>query len=129
MSELFRPHPHAGGAAVIGNGTIIRGSIHSKQDVFLDGEIEGVLDVGNCRLIIGPHGKAIANARAREVDIQGATMGNVDSTDKVAIRTCGRLVGDIRTAGIVIESGAYFKGKLDIVTPFAEAGRQVTNGK
>lgn len=129
MSELFRPNPHTGGAAVIGKGTIIKGSIESKQDIFLDGELEGALDVTNCRLIIGPHGKVIADARAREVDIQGAIMGNVNSTDKVAIRTCGRLVGDIRSAGIVIENGAYFKGKVDIVQPDAEAARQVTNGK
>ncbi len=108
-------------AAVIGKGMIIKGSIHSKQDVILHGEVEGVLDVENFRLTIGPTGRAMANAKAREVDIQGSIDGNVDSTDKISIRTGGRLVGDIRTAGIVIEDGAYFKGAVDIVNLRAQA--------
>jgi len=95
---------------------IIKGSLHSEDDVFLDGEIEGDVDVENCRLMIGPHGKVIANVRAREVDIQGIMTGNVESTEKTSIRTTGELMGDVRTGGIVIESGALFKGKVEIVT-------------
>jgi cytoskeletal protein CcmA (bactofilin family) len=123
LSELFKKNPVGGDTAVFGKGMIIKGSIESKQDVFLDGELEGVLDVENCRLTIGPHGRAIANTKAREVDIQGALKGNVESTDKISIRTGGRLVGDIRTAGIVIEDGAFFKGGVDIVNPRAMGKR------
>jgi cytoskeletal protein CcmA (bactofilin family) len=122
LSEPLKQNPAAAGdLVVIGKGMIIKGSIHSRQDVFLDGELEGVLDVENYRLTIGPHGKAVANTRAREVDIQGVLTGNVESTDKISIRTSGRLVGDIRTAGIVIESGAYFKGRVDIINSRAQA--------
>jgi cytoskeletal protein CcmA (bactofilin family) len=101
---------------IIGQGMIIKGSLHSENDVFLDGEIEGDLDVENCRLMIGPHGKVVANVRAREVDIHGIMNGNVESTEKTSIRTSGQLMGDVRTGGIVIESGALFKGKVEIVT-------------
>jgi cytoskeletal protein CcmA (bactofilin family) len=104
-----------GGTAVIGEGMTIKGSIHSRQDLFMDGELDGVLIVENCALTIGPHGKVVANARAREVDIQGAVTGNVECTGKTFIRASGRLVGDIRAAGIVIEDGAGFKGKVEIV--------------
>jgi len=110
-------------AAVIGKGMIIKGTIHSKQDVILHGEVEGVLDVENFRLTIGPTGRATANAKAREVDIQGSIDGDVDSTDKISIRTGGRLIGDIRTAGIVIEDGAYFKGAVDIVDRRGQDGK------
>lgn len=116
MSELFNKQYAGNGAAVIGKGMIIKGSIYSRQDMFLDGEIEGVLDVENCRLTIGPHGKVTANAKAREVEVQGVITGNVESS-RVSIRTSGRLEGDVRTAGIVIENGAYFKGRVDIVNP------------
>jgi cytoskeletal protein CcmA (bactofilin family) len=111
----------AGGLAVIGTGMRIKGTIHSKQDLYVDGEVEGNLEVENCRLTIGPHGKAASNAKAREVDIQGAIEGRVESTEKISIRNGGRLVGDIRAAGIVIEDGAYFKGGVDIVNPRGEA--------
>jgi len=121
LSEPLKQNPAAGDLVVIGKGMIIKGSIHSGQDVFLDGVLEGVLDVQNHRLTIGPHGNAVANTRAREVDIHGVLTGNVESTDKISIRTSGRLVGDIRTAGIVIESGAYFKGRVDIINSRAQA--------
>jgi cytoskeletal protein CcmA (bactofilin family) len=114
LSELFNPRLVTGGAAVIGKSMIIKGSIHSKQDIFLDGELEGDLDVENYRVTIGPHGKAVANTRAREVDIHGAVVGNIES-NRISIRTSGRLEGDIRTAGIVIENGAFFKGRVDII--------------
>ena len=108
-------------AAVIGQGMMIKGSIFSKQDLILNGEIEGVLNLENCRLTVGRTGKVTANAKAREVDISGELIGDVDSTDKISIRTGGKLVGDIRTAGIVIEDGAHFKGGVDIVTQLAPA--------
>jgi cytoskeletal protein CcmA (bactofilin family) len=104
----------------IGKGMIIIGSIHSEQDVFLNGEMEGDLDVENCRLTIGPDGKVAANARAREVDISGTLTGNVDASEKTCIRASGELRGDVKTRGIVIEEGAMFKGRVEIIT--REAG-------
>lgn len=101
--------------AFIGQGTTIIGSIQSKQDLFLDGELEGDLDVENLSLTIGPHGRVVANAKAREVDIQGNMTGNVESSGKTFIRASGRLVGDVVTGGIVIETGAVFKGKVEIL--------------
>jgi cytoskeletal protein CcmA (bactofilin family) len=114
--------------AVIGPGMIIKGSLHSENDVFLDGEIEGDLDVKNCRLLIGPHGKVVANVRAREVDIHGIMTGNVESTERTSIRASGQLTGDVRTGGIVIESGALFKGKIEIATSLQQR-QEVRNGE
>jgi cytoskeletal protein CcmA (bactofilin family) len=113
---------------VIGQGMIIRGSMHSGNDVFLDGEIEGDLDVENYRLMIGPHGKVFANVRAREVDIHGIMTGNVESTERTSIRASGQLMGDVRTGGIVIESGAMFKGKVEIVNKLQQRP-EVRNGE
>jgi cytoskeletal protein CcmA (bactofilin family) len=123
---VIQPEKHSTPAeapVVIGRGMIIKGSIHSKEDVFLNGEIEGDLDVENCRLTIGPDGKVVANARAREVDISGIMTGNVESTEKTSIRASGQLVGDVKTGGIVIESGALFKGKVEIVTKLPQDRR------
>jgi cytoskeletal protein CcmA (bactofilin family) len=138
LSELVKTAPPGSGVAVIGKNMIIKGKIHSTQDMYLDGEIDGDLNVENCTLTIGPNGKISANAKAREVDIQGAMTGNVESR-RIAIRETGRLVGDIRTAGIIIENGAYFKGSVDIVLekpagqsagqPASPPAKQVANAK
>jgi len=102
-------------ATIIGDRMFIKGSIHSKGDVVLNGSLQGDLDVENHKLTIGPHAKVKANAKAREVDIQGSVDGDVDSTHKISIRTGGSLRGDVRTPGIVIEDGAWFKGSVDII--------------
>jgi len=110
--------PHT---AVIGPNMLIIGKVQSSEDLYVDGEVRGTLEAENCRLTIGPHGKASAGARAREVDVLGRVDGNVETQDKISIRKGGQLVGDIKAAGIVIEDGAYFKGSIDIIRRTPEA--------
>jgi cytoskeletal protein CcmA (bactofilin family) len=93
---------------------VIVGEIYSKEDLFVDGEVEGKLELQS-RLTVGPSGKVQASIKAREVVIIGNVQGDVDVTDKIAIRKNGSLIGNVRTAGIVIEDGAYFKGSIDII--------------
>ena len=113
---------------VIGKGMIIKGSMHSEEDVFLNGEMEGELNIENCRLTIGPDGKVAANARAREVDISGTLTGNVESTEKTCIRASGQLTGDVKTRGIVIEEGGLFKGNVEIIAR-TEPVQEARNGE
>jgi cytoskeletal protein CcmA (bactofilin family) len=128
VSQLTEQSRDGGVPAFIGRGTTIIGSIHSKQDLILDGELEGELDVENRSLTIGPHGKVVANAKAREVDIQGNMTGNIESSGKTCIRSSGSLVGDVVTGGIVIENGAVFKGNLEILTR-PDQTAEVKNGQ
>ena len=105
------------GSATIGKAVKIVGQIFSKEDLFIDGDVEGTVEALEHRLIIGPHGTVHATVKAREVVAQGAVQGNVEATEKIEIRKDAKLVGDIRTARIIIEDGAYFKGSIDIVKP------------
>jgi cytoskeletal protein CcmA (bactofilin family) len=101
--------------AAIGKSVIIKGQILSREDLYLDGEMEGTVEVPDHRLTIGPHAKLAAGIRAREVVVLGAVNGNVEASEKIDIRKDAKLVGDIKTGGIIIEDGAYFKGSIDIV--------------
>lgn len=87
----------------------------------VEGEIEGTLHLAGFDLSVTPIGKIHGNVSAREVDSAGTIEGNVDATKKITIRKGGRLLGDLRTPGIVIEDGAYFKGKIEIVNSREEA--------
>ncbi len=111
------------GVAAIGKSVIIKGQILSREDLYLDGEMEGTVEVPEHRLTIGPHAKLQAGIRAREVVVLGSVGGNVEATEKIDIRKDARLVGDIKTGGIIIEDGAYFKGSIDIVRPNESKGR------
>lgn len=109
------------GPAVIGKSVMIKGQIFSREDLTIDGEIDGSVELHEHRLTVGPNGKLQAGVKAREVVVLGTIHGNVDASDKIDIRKDAKLVGDIKTARIVIEDGAYFKGSIDIVRPEAKA--------
>jgi cytoskeletal protein CcmA (bactofilin family) len=106
-----------GGSATIGKAVKIVGQIYSKEDLYVDGDLEGTVEALEHKLTIGPNGTVHASVKAREVVALGTIQGNVEATDKIEIRKDAKLVGDIRTARIIIEDGAYFKGSIDIVKP------------
>jgi cytoskeletal protein CcmA (bactofilin family) len=116
------PSVHANetrGPAIIGKSVMIKGQIFSREDLTIDGEIDGSVELHEHRLTVGPNGKLQAGVKAREVVVLGTIHGNVEASDKIDIRKDAKLVGDIKTARIVIEDGAYFKGSIDIVRPEA----------
>jgi cytoskeletal protein CcmA (bactofilin family) len=94
----------------------IKGDISSADELQVNGEVEGRLDLQS-RLTIGPKGKVDANIKATEVVVSGAIHGNVEAATRIVLRNGANLVGDVKTAGIVIEDGAYFKGGIDITRP------------
>ena len=119
---LFRsfktPEPDGTRApATIGRAVKISGQIFSKEDLYIDGDVEGSIELQEHRLTIGPNGKVRSNVQAREVVILGTVQGNVDASDKLEVRKDARLAGEVKTARIVIEDGAYFKGSIDILKP------------
>ena len=111
------PEHETKGAASIGKSVTIKGQIFSREDLVVDGEIEGAIELNDHRLTVGPNGRVRAGIKAREIVVLGTIDGNVEALDKIDIRKDAKLVGDIKTARIIIEDGAYFKGSIDIVKP------------
>ncbi|MSV30880.1 MAG: polymer-forming cytoskeletal protein [Bryobacterales bacterium] len=103
--------------ATVGKSVTVKGQIFSREELLVDGEVEGTIELVEHRLTIGPNGNVRAAIKAREIVILGSVQGNVEVTDKIDIRKDAKLVGDIKTARIIIEDGAYFKGSIDIVKP------------
>jgi cytoskeletal protein CcmA (bactofilin family) len=112
----FEPESR-GSAATIGKAVKVVGQIFSREDLYVDGEVEGTIEALEHKLTVGPNGAVSATIKAREVVALGNIKGNVEATDKIEIRKDAKLTGDIRTARIIIEDGAYFKGSIDIVKP------------
>jgi cytoskeletal protein CcmA (bactofilin family) len=108
------PSSSSGGSATIGKAVMVKGQIYSREDLVIDGEVEGTVELQEHRLTVGPNGKVSAGVKAREIVVLGSIHGNVEAADKIDIRKDAKLVGDIKTARIVIEDGAYFKGSIDI---------------
>lgn len=104
-------------SAALGQSVVVKGEIHSREDLSIDGEMEGKLEIGQNRLTIGPNAKVRASIRAREVEIYGTVQGNVEASDRIILRKNSRLTGDLKMASVVIEDGAFFKGSIDITQP------------
>lgn len=101
--------------AVIGKAMVIQGQIVSRESLHIEGEVAGKIDLPECRLTIGRTGRVAADAVAREIEVLGSVRGDLRASKRITIRKGGHLVGDLRTPGIVIEEGAYFKGRIEIV--------------
>ncbi len=108
------PDPEPRNTATIGKAVKINGQIFTKEDLYVDGDVEGTIESQDNKVTIGPNGRVQAGIRAREVVILGQVQGNVEASDKVDIRKDAKLVGDITTSRISIEDGALFKGSIDI---------------
>ncbi|MBS1854972.1 MAG: polymer-forming cytoskeletal protein [Acidobacteria bacterium] len=102
--------------AAIGPSMSIKGEIRAREELLVEGEVEGLLE-SQSLIRVGANGKVRANIKAREVVIYGSVRGDVEVAEKIAIREQGSLIGNIKSAGISIDDGAYFKGSIDIVRP------------
>lgn len=100
--------------AHIGKSVVIRGELSGSEDLYIDGQVEGTIELREHNLTVGPNGRVNANMNAKEVIVQGAVKGNIRAVDRVEIRKSGSVSGDLVAARIVIEDGAFFKGSIDI---------------
>jgi len=113
VHHTYQAPPPASTPTIFGQSMKIIGEVTSDEELYLDGDLDGQLHLRN-RLTIGPNSKVNANIKATEIVVFGTIKGNVESESRVSLRTGASIVGDIKTAGIVIEDGAYFKGGIDI---------------
>ncbi len=100
--------------AHIGKSVIVKGELSGSEDLYLDGEVEGSIELKGHSLIIGPHGRVRANVHARDVVVHGKVDGNLHASERVELKKSAVLAGDIFTQRIAIEDGAYFKGGIDL---------------
>jgi cytoskeletal protein CcmA (bactofilin family) len=106
--------PYKADVGHIGKSVQIRGELTGSEDLYLDGAIEGTIDLRDHSLIIGPNGKIKASITARDLVVHGKVEGNVTASGRVELRKSCTLLGDVSTKRIVIEDGAFFKGAIDI---------------
>jgi cytoskeletal protein CcmA (bactofilin family) len=100
--------------AHIGRSVMVKGELSGSEDLFIDGTVEGTIELRGNRLTIGPHGLVKANVNAKDVTVQGKLEGNIQASERAELKKTAVAVGDIVTQRVSIEEGAYFKGKVDV---------------
>ena len=117
MAPLDSPYPattSSGGTARLGASLHVKGEITGNEDLHIDGTVEGLVHLEDRKLTIGASAKVTADIIAREVAVFGNVKGNLRARDRIEIKKDGSVVGDLTTARIMIEDGAYFKGSIEI---------------
>ena len=112
----FRP-PGDEPVSNLGRGVRIEGKICSDQDLQVDGEVDGALEVHDHNLIVGPHARVKAEIKAQNVSIVGTVEGTIEASDRIELCSQCQVVAQIKTRRIAIKDGAYFKGNIEVVLP------------
>ena len=98
----------------IGKSVIIKGELTGSEDLTIEGQVEGKIELRQNILTIGPNGKIKAQVFAKAIVIQGEVIGNVTATERVDIRDNGSVDGDIVSPRVAIAEGAHFRGSVDM---------------
>src|SRR6202046_2882719 len=117
MSPIETSYPSASpdrATARLGSSLHFKGEISGNEDLHVDGSVEGLIHLDDRKLVVGASAKVTADVIAREVVVFGNVKGNLQARDRIEIKKDGSVVGDLTTARIMIEDGAYFKGSIEI---------------
>jgi cytoskeletal protein CcmA (bactofilin family) len=101
--------------AHIGKSLSIKGELSGSEDIYIDGQVEGSVQLGEGSLTVGATGRVHADIVARNVTIGGTLDGNIQAAERTELRRTAVVNGDVQTRRIAIEEGAYFKGRLEIL--------------
>src|ERR1022692_3550872 len=109
-SHSVQSHP----TTFVGKLLVVKGELSGNEALVVDGEVEGPITLHGQRLTVRPNGRIRGNIEARHVVLHGRVEGDIQASERVELFRSASLMGDISTARISIEEGAFFKGKLDI---------------
>ena len=113
----------------IGKSVVIKGELNGSEDLTIEGQVEGKIELRQNVLTIGPNGKIKAQVFAKSVIILGEVTGNVTATEKVDIRDNGSVDGDITAPRVAIAEGAHFRGSIDMQRAGAPKGDSKGGGE
>jgi cytoskeletal protein CcmA (bactofilin family) len=97
----------------IGKAVRVEGKVISTEDLTIDGQVEGSIELGDNSLTIGLGAGVKAELRAKVIVINGAVIGNIRATEKVELRATGSVEGNISTPQLLLAGGATVNGKVE----------------
>lgn len=100
--------------ATIGKSLVIKGELSGSEDLYIDGQVEGSVDLRTHSVTVGPNGNVKAGINAKAIVVQGRVDGSLSASDRLDLRKSAVVTGDVTTQRISIEEGAFLKGKVDI---------------
>jgi cytoskeletal protein CcmA (bactofilin family) len=116
VREIGTGLPASKSSASISQGIRIKGEVTGSEDLFVDGHVEGKVNLSNGSLTVGPNGDVKADIIAREVIVRGRVDGKIVGREKIQLWSTGNVAGDLQTERLMIEDGAVLRGRVEIET-------------
>jgi cytoskeletal protein CcmA (bactofilin family) len=116
VREISTGIPVSKSSASISQGIRIKGEVTGSEDLFVDGHVEGKVNLSNGSLTVGPNGDVKADIIAREVIVRGRVDGKIVGREKIQLWSTGNVAGDLQTERLMIEDGAVLRGRVEIET-------------
>ena len=115
-AEPVRPRqqPRPGGQATIGPSITIHGEVSGNEDLLIQGQVDGSVELRDQAVTIGEEGEVRAGIRARKVTVEGHVVGDLQAKEQVILKATARVEGDIKAPRLVLEDGASFRGMVDM---------------
>jgi cytoskeletal protein CcmA (bactofilin family) len=107
-------YPAAGGSALIGKGVVIKGELDGSEDLTIEGQVEGKIELPDHVLTIGLNGRVKAHVFAKSVVVLGDLVGNINASEAVDVRESASVDGDIVAPRVAIAQGSHFRGNIDM---------------
>jgi len=111
------PRPAAAeprGRAVIGESIRIEGDVSGDEDLLVQGQVEGKIDLPKNQVTVGHPGRVKADIHGRSISVEGKVQGNLFADEQVVVRESGEVRGNITAPRVSLEDGAKFKGSIDM---------------
>jgi cytoskeletal protein CcmA (bactofilin family) len=116
FTKVVTPMPtNPNNSTVLGRSVALHGELTANEDLLIEGQFDGTIHLEDHSVTVGAGGQVKAEIHARQVVVYGKVNGNISAREKVDIRKTGHVLGDLTTAGVAIEDGAYFKGSIEIL--------------
>src|SRR5262245_34981914 len=97
----------------LGRSVFVKGEITGSEDLTVDGQVDGRIDLSNHALTVGPNATVCADITAKIVMVFGSVLGTVTAHDKIEIRRSGSVEGNVSCARLVVQDGAILCGKIE----------------
>jgi len=111
-------------STVLGGSLVVKGELSGQEDLLIEGQFEGTVDLPDNALTVGAQGKVKAEIHARQVIVLGTVEGKITAKDKIDLRKTANIIGDLSSASFAIEDGAYVKGSVESIRETREVGQE-----
>ena len=113
-SLAAQPIEPGAAAGNVSRAISIKGEVTGREDLFIDGEVQGSIHITDGNVTIGPNGRVTADIEAREIVVRGKVKGSLRGRERVQIGRTGEVAGDILSRRLAVEEGAALSGKVDV---------------